>query len=207
MIHLVSLLAKGVVLGFSVAAPVGPIGLICIQRTLTFGRRAGFISGLGAASADLICAGVMSLGLTAVLVMTGEFSWILQAAGGAYLFWLGLCVWRSIQAGEVSQASDASMRKMFGSVFFLTVINPLTWMSYAGAFAGLGGEVASQYYLSGVAFMVGVFAGSAAWWLLLSLVTERLRTRLHSGSLVWINRVSGAVIIGFGIWSLLVLVV
>lgn len=202
----VALLFKGMALGFAIAAPVGPIGLLCIQRTLHFGRRAGFLSGLGAATADMLCAGMAGFGLTALLYMAGGMGWLMQLVGGGYLIWLGVTMLRSRQRERTEGTEPFSSGKLYASTLLLTLANPMTWMSFAGAFAGSGGAAAEASPVSGAIFMGGVFAGSALWWFLLSSFTDRVRQRLRYGSLIWINRISGAVMAGFGIWGLQALV-
>ncbi|HET7535420.1 MAG TPA: LysE family transporter, partial [Candidatus Didemnitutus sp.] len=160
---------KGLILGFSIAAPVGPIGLLCIQRTLARGRVHGFVSGLGAATADTLYGLVAALGLSAVIQFLTDFQSWLQLGGGAFLVWLG---WQTLRsAGQTRVAAtadaDASLLHAFSTVFALTLANPATIALFFAVFAALGIGTA-QDKSSALLLVTGVFLGSATWWLMLS---------------------------------------
>ncbi len=198
-----NLLLRGLVIGFSIAAPVGPIGVLCIRRTLAEGRAYGLASGLGAASADGFYGLIAALGLTLVADFLRQQQVWLGLIGGGYLLYLGV---KTFGAMPVETAADAGERGApqrgligaYASTLFLTLTNPLTIFAFAAIFAGVGAAVGAG---SGGALLVvaGVFAGSCAWWLILVTFTGLFRARLGPIGLRWINRLSGIVIAGFGV--------
>ncbi len=195
------LFLEGIVIGFAIAAPVGPIGVLCIRRTLADGRVSGLVSGLGAATADALYGAVAALGLTFVaeFLMGGE-SW-LRLVGGAFLLFLGVRTFLASPAGRAApDARRIGLPGAYASTFFLTLTNPTTILSFAAIFAGLGvaGD-ASGSALSAMLLVLGVFLGSAAWWVVLSGATSLFRTRLSVRGLRWVNRISGTVIAAFGV--------
>jgi len=197
-----SLLLRGGLIGLSIAAPVGPIGVLCIRRTLAEGRVAGLVSGLGAATADAFYGSVAAFGLTFISsLLVGQQAW-LRLAGGLFLCYLGL---KTLLARPAEQGMAARSRGLLGSyvsTLFLTVTNPMTILSFAAVFAGLGlGQTGGDYASAGL-LVLGVFLGSASWWLLLSGSVGALRARFPAAGLLWVNRISGIIIAGFGIVAL-----
>lgn len=198
-----SLLLQGAVLGFSIAAPVGPIGVLCIRRTLAQGWRAGLASGLGAASADALYGCVAAFGLTAVsTLLTGSQAW-LRLAGGAFLCYLGARTFLATPAERPSEAGGQGLAGSYLSTLALTLTNPMTILAFAGLFAGLGFAGSGAGYLGAGTLVLGVFAGSALWWVALSTAVATLRGRFGPRAMVWVNRLSGLVILGFGLLALL----
>jgi threonine/homoserine/homoserine lactone efflux protein len=192
-------LLKGILLGFAIAAPVGPIGVLCIRRTLAEGRRVGFVSGLGAATADLFYGSVAALGLTLISgLLVAQARW-LGLIGGAFLLYLGVRTFLSKPAGQVVQANPQGLSSAYFSTFILTLTNPLTILSFAAVFAGLGLGQTDGSFASAVLLVSGVFLGSASWWLLLSSGVSLLRSRVNARSLLWVNRIAGVVLFGFGV--------
>ncbi len=196
-------LIKGLILGFSIAAPVGPIGVLCIRRTLSRGMLNGFLSGIGAATADGIYGCIAAFGVTAVSSLLLDHQLYLRLAGGVFLLYLGFTTFRAVPAETSAKAEGGGLLGAYVSVFFLTLTNPMTIMSFAGIFAGLGiGATGGNYALAG-SLVLGVFAGSMLWWLTLSGTVNLLRAKFDRKRLVWVNRLSGVMICGFGILSLL----
>lgn len=198
-----TLLLRGILLGLSIAAPVGPVGALCIRRTLAEGRLSGFVSGLGAASADLLYGCVAGMGLTAVSgFMVAQQVW-LHLAGGLFLLFLGVrtVLSRAAKTATVRPAGRG-LWQAYGSTLLLTLTNPITILAFVTIFAGLGLAEGKQGPGSAGLLVVGVFLGSAGWWLVLSLLVGLLRNRITPMMMVWINRVAGVVICGFGVWSL-----
>lgn len=195
---------KGLIVGLSIAAPVGPIGILCIRRTLANGRVAGFVSGLGAATADAMYGAAAGLGLTVVAsVLVGGQQW-LRLVGGLFLLYLGIRTWRTAgQGGTLSIASDTprGLLGAYASTLALTLTNPMTILSFAAIFAGLG-VAAGARYASAAALVAGVFCGSALWWLSLSTAVGALRHHLSTSGVQWVSRASGAIIAGFGVQAL-----
>jgi threonine/homoserine/homoserine lactone efflux protein len=198
-----SFLLRGIAIGFSIAAPVGPIGVLCIRRTLTEGRASGLLSGLGAAAADAVYGAIAALGLTAITaVLVGQQRWI-RLLGGAFLLWLGVTTFRSRPAEGPAGAGEtvrgARLAGAFATTFGLTLTNPMTILSFVAVFAGLGLGAGAGSPARALLMVLGVFLGSAAWWLLLSAGVDRLRDRFDERALAWVNRLSGAVITAFGV--------
>jgi threonine/homoserine/homoserine lactone efflux protein len=191
-----TLLLKSLLLGLSIAAPVGPIGILCIRRSLVDGRIAGLICGLGAATADAIYGGLGAFALHGISEWLVRGRVWMALAGSAFLLYLGVRIFRS--GPPVAMATSAS--GAFLSTLLLTLANPLTILSFAAAFAGIG---AGAVGYGGIATMlVGVFVGSAVWWLALTSVAGAARGRLTPAVFVAINRVSGALLVGFGLYML-----
>jgi threonine/homoserine/homoserine lactone efflux protein len=201
-----SLVLRGFLIGFSIAAPVGPIGILCIRRTLAEGRWYGLLSGLGAASADTIYGLVAALGLTLVSTFLIEQADWLRLIGGGYLCYLGGKTMLSQPAQQAAQAQGRGLLGAYTSTLFLTLTNPLTIFAFAAIFAGAGASVASGNTSEALLIVLGVFWGSSAWWLILVTLTGVFRSKLTTGGLRWVNRVSGVFILGFGVWLLIELV-
>jgi threonine/homoserine/homoserine lactone efflux protein len=197
---------KGLLLGFSIAAPVGPIGVLCIRRSLAAGFGSGFASGLGAATADGLYGLVAGLGLTAVSHLLLAAGGWLRLGGGLLLLLLGVRTFVAAPAPPAAPRDEGpagappvlGLAQAYASTFALTVSNPATILSFLAAFGALG--LTSRGAAGSL--VAGVFLGSAAWWLTLSGATSRLRGRLGPGALTWINRLSGVVIGGFGLVAL-----
>lgn len=195
---------RGLVVGFSIAAPVGPIGLLCIRRTLADGRAVGFASGLGAATADAVYGAIAGFGLTAVSGLLVRQSGWLRVVGGLFLCYLGARIFLARPAARAAEpGGGAGLLGAWASTFALTLTNPTTILSFVAVFAGLGIARAPGAWGAAGALVGGVFLGSALWWLVLSGVTGAFRARLDVRGLRWVNRVSGAVIAAFGVVALL----
>lgn len=199
---------QGLMIGFSIAAPVGPIGILCIRRTLAEGRRSGFVSGLGAATADAVYGCIAGLGLTFIATFLIEQSLWLRLIGGGFLLYLGIRTFLSrpspIDNSSSTIAGSVNLTGNYLSTFFLTLTNPLTILSFAAIFAGLGvGSTASGDYASAVILVAGVFLGSGSWWFLLSGIVGLVRQKFNPGYLVWVNRISGLIIFIFGVVAII----
>jgi threonine/homoserine/homoserine lactone efflux protein len=196
----ITFMAKGLVIGFSIAAPVGPIGVLCIRRSLRDGMAAGFAAGLGAASADAAYGAVAGFGLTAVSgFLIGHRFWI-GLIGGAFLCYLGARAFLSKPASEAAPGRTGGLATAYASTLLLTLANPATILSFAVIFAafGLGATID---YPAAASLVLGVFAGSALWWLILSGGTSLVRSRVSPAWMLAVNRVSGVVLIAFGIYA------
>lgn len=198
-----SLFVRGIILGFSIAAPVGPIGILCIRRTLASGRATGFVSGLGAASADAFFGSITALGLTAISsFLVSQEVW-LRLVGGLFLVYLGVSTFRSRPAEQAATAVEGGLLAAYGSTFLLTLTNPMTILAFAAMFSALGPGGSSSVFAGAAMIVPGVFFGSAAWWLLLSGGVSLLRGQIDAPKLVWINRISGIIIAVFGILAVM----
>lgn len=196
---------KGLIIGFVVAAPVGPIGILCARRTLMHGRRAGFFSGMGAATADSIYGFIAAFGLTMISDLILEQQFWLRLIGGILLVILGTKAFFSHPERKELPKTGRLYAGMYTSTFFLTLTNPLTIFSFAAVFAGFGLAGTKGNLLSAAVLIIGVFIGSAVWWLFLVGVFSIYRRRFHSHELTWVNRISGVIIAGSGFLALLTL--
>lgn len=195
----ISFLLRGLIIGFSIAAPVGPIGVLCIRRTLAEGRVSGLVSGLGAATADAIYGCIAGFGLTfASSILVSQQVW-LRLIGGLFLCYLGVKTFLARPAQEAASAEGRGLMGAYLSTFLLTLTNPITILAFAAIFAGLGVGGASRNYVSAGLLVSGVFVGSTLWWLILSGGVGALRTRFKLQGLRWVNRISGVIIMGFGL--------
>jgi threonine/homoserine/homoserine lactone efflux protein len=194
-------LLKGLVMGFCIAAPVGPIGVLCIRRSLAYGQLHGFVTGMGAATADALYGCVAAFGLTVISdFLVGQRFW-LSLVGGVFLCYLGARTFLSRPAEQAASARADGLLSAYVSTLALTLTNPITILSFVAAFAGFGLGT-SPDYASAAAMVLGVFLGSATWWLILSGGVGSLRSRIRPAWLQAVNRLSGAVIFGFGAYAL-----
>ncbi|HEY9818042.1 MAG TPA: LysE family transporter [Candidatus Obscuribacterales bacterium] len=194
-------LLRGIVIGLAIAAPVGPIGLLCIRRTLAAGRWAGLVSGMGAATADAIYGCIAGFGLTFISQMLIDQAIWLRLIGGLFLCYLGIKTIVTPAASQAASVTHAGLVGMYVSTLALTITNPLTILSFVGIFAGLGMATAAQPGLEAAQLVFGVFLGSAMWWLILSSGANLLRGKLTQ-QLTWINRISGSILVVFGVIAL-----
>ena len=198
----VSLFLRGLVIGFSIAAPVGPIGVLCILRTLAEGQLYGLVSGRGAATADALYGCVAAVGLTFISsFLIGHKLW-LSLIGGLFLLYLGIKTLLSRPAEDAAKAEGKGLLGAYASTFLLTVTNPMTILSFVAIFAALGLGSTTGSYASALILVLGVFCGSAAWWLLLSGGVGLFRNKFNARGLLWVNRISGAIITLFGVVAL-----
>jgi threonine/homoserine/homoserine lactone efflux protein len=223
-------LLKGLVIGFSIAAPVGPIGVLCIRRTLAEGFLPGVTAGLGAATADAVYGAIAAFGLTAVTSFLVGQRVMLGIIGGAFLIMLGCRVFfsrpaptaertdlphsvTSLDSADTATAGGTDIgggiRKRLStlgsgylSTFFLTVTNPMTILFFVAVFAGAGLATAPKGCGSAVLLVAGVFAGSALWWLTLSTATSILRRMITPTVMRVVNYLAGVAIAGFGVYSI-----
>jgi threonine/homoserine/homoserine lactone efflux protein len=200
----VAVFLRGLAIGFGIAAPVGPIGVLCIRRTLADGRAVGFAAGLGAATADALYGAVAAFGLTLVSrTLIGQRVW-LQAVGGVFLCYLGVRTWMAAPATAAAETRRGpGLATAWATTFALTVTNPTTILSFAAIFAGLGLGAGAGGYGSASIMVLGVFLGSAFWWLLLSTGVGFLRASITPAHLRWVNRGAAVIIAAFGLVALL----
>ncbi len=198
----IGFLGRGLLIGFSVAAQVGPMCILCIRRTLTLGRTAGLVSGLGIASADALYASIGGFGLTFISGFLLSQTFWLRLVGGLFLVYLGF---KTLMAQPAASAAKGEGHGLFGfylSTFLLTLTNPLTILSFAAILAGLGLGSTNGNYGAALLLIGGVFIGSALWWLVLTTGINLFRARFTPKILQWVNRASGLIILAFGIYAL-----
>ena len=198
------ILLQGWMLGFAIAAPVGPIGVLCIRRTLADGRLIGFLSGLGAATADMFYGAVAAFGLTAVQsLLVRQQTW-LQTLGGLFLLYLGFRTFLSAPEDHAAAVrGKPGALAAYLTTLGLTLTNPATILSFTFIFAGFRIGQASGGFLAAAVLVLGVFLGSASWWLLLSSLVGLFRERFTPAWMLWVNRFAGVLIAAFGVAALL----
>jgi threonine/homoserine/homoserine lactone efflux protein len=186
-------------IGLSIAAPVGPIGLLVIQRTLRHGQAVGLATGLGAAAADAVYGAVGAFGVAAVTAILQSARVPLALLGGAFLLWLAWRTWQAAPAASGAVVSAAPrLLPSFVSTFLLTLSNPATILSFIAIFAALAGGSA---HASPAWMVAGVLLGSALWWLLLCAMVGALRSRFDARAQRWVGRVSALMLAGFALWQ------
>ena len=191
-------------LGFLASIPLGPIGIICIQRTLGKGRWSGFISGLGAASADTIVAIIAGLGLSFVIIFFKSNSHILVILGSLIMIVLGV---RIFLKSPAKQVRERKMKKNnlytdYLSVLILTLSNPLTIFVFIAIFAGLNLVYGAYDFFLKMLIFSGIFIGASFWWFLLTSLVNIYREKFNLKNLWWLNKITGAIIIAFGVVAL-----
>jgi threonine/homoserine/homoserine lactone efflux protein len=198
-------LIKGLVLGFVSSIPLGPIGVICIQRTLGKGRWSGFVSGLGAATVDTFMAIIAGLGLSFVIKFITENKIYFQVIGGFLVVIIGMQIFFK---SPVKQVRERRLKKNnmwtdYFSVLGLTLSNPLAIFIFIAVFAGLNLVNGSQNFFFHLTIFVGIFCGAALWWFLLSSLVSTYRSKFRLKNLWWLNKITGLIIFLFGIAALI----
>lgn len=198
-----ALFAKGIVIGFVIAVPVGPMGMLCINRALSSGPVYGLFSGLGVATGDAASAAMAALGLTLVSgFLLAQQMW-LRLVGGIFLCGLGGKTLLTGPGARSASATPGGLGMAYGSTFLMTFSNPATILSFMAIYAGWGVESQSGNYLSATALTAGVFLGSALWWVALSGGLLSFRAAFSHAGLQWVRRISGSIIAGSGVVILL----
>ena len=194
-------LIRGLAIGFTIAAAVGPISLLTIRRTIAHGRWYGFVSGLGVAAADASYGAVAAFGLTALTSILVGAATALSLVGGAVLVWLAIRTLRARPAATPASTEDRpGLPGAFLSIYGLTMTNPMTILSFAAIFTGIG--LAGRGGVEAALLTLGVFLGSSLWWVVLTAIVSRFLRRITPRILTWINRISGAMLLGFGIGTI-----
>jgi threonine/homoserine/homoserine lactone efflux protein len=191
------LLLKGLIIGFAMAIPIGPVGVLCIRKTLAEGHARGMFIGLGAATADSLYASMAAFGLTFISdAVTSNQFWV-SLGGGSLLFYLGIRTFRSKKKKSIVLTSNKGLARSYASAFFLALTNPVTIFAFVAVFAAFGlGK--NMNIVSASIIVFGVFTGSYLWFLTLSYIATHFRKKIDSGGLVWVNRIAGILIIVSG---------
>jgi threonine/homoserine/homoserine lactone efflux protein len=192
-------LIKGVIIGFLIAAPVGPIGVLCIKRSFSKGALSGLLTGLGAATADACYGAIAAFGLTLISDFLIGQKVTLQILGIIFLLYLGIKTFIENPASEAKgKVNGKGLLSDYLTTVGLTLTNPTTIASFVAVFAGIGITAAANY-TDATLLVLGVFLGSAAWWLILSNGVGLLRKKANNNLLKWVNRISGTIIVCFAI--------
>lgn len=198
-----SFFVRGLLIGLSIAATVGPMSVLCMQRTVYRGQWYGLVSGVGIATADAVYGSIAAFGVTLIAnFLVSQQLWI-RLLGGGFLVYLGIKTLLTRPAERAATATANGFVGAYISTLLLTLTNPLTILSFAAIFAGIGVGAASKSYLSATIVVLGVFSGSTLWWIILTSGISLLRGKFTATWLLWINRVSGGIITLFGVVALL----
>ena len=197
------LFGKGLILGFLVAAPVGPIGLLCMDRSLRHGKLSGFATGMGAAVADTLYGAIAAIGIASVMSFLTGHERELRIFGGVLLLFLAWRMYRTPPPVFQQRAPGQKrpLARLFTESFFLTLSNPMTILGFMAVYAGLGIKTEGSWGVGIV--LVGVFLGSAAWWLGLSCSTVFFRHKISQKFLGRFSKGAAFVVGGFGVAALL----
>jgi len=196
------LLLKSIILGFSISAPVGPIGLLCIQRTLSQGKSAGFLTGFGAVTANIVYASIAVLGFSAVSSLLIQYEMLLKIFGTLFILYLGVKTFLKKVPNQAAQLAGESKLMMFFSTFLLMITNPVTILNFTAMFAGLGFGESEMTLQIALLLISGVFIGATCWWMFLSIVVSLL-TKSIKPHLATINKGAGLLIIGLALANIL----
>lgn len=189
---------QGIIIGFTLAVPIGPIGILCIRRSLIGGPRSGLIVGLSGATADVVYALTATLGLSLIIEFVDSHQLWMRLIGGLFLLVAGFQLARSQPAGHTPTMWERTEARASLSIFFLALTNPLTLFAFIAAFTAIGvHRIASQMSLV-VLLVAGVFIGSLSWFTLLTGLARVFRQRLGAGGIRLINRIAGALLMLFG---------
>ncbi|HEY6951345.1 MAG TPA: LysE family transporter [Bacteroidota bacterium] len=198
-----SILLKGAIIGFSLAAPIGPVGMMCVRRTLTHGHVRGFVSGLGAATADSVYAIVAAFGITLISNFIVREEYWIRLIGGILLVLLGIRTLLKHPVGESAKNGMNGHASAFVSMFLLTFTNPMTLFAFAVVFAGVGAGSAVGDTLTAIFLVAGVFCGSALWFLLITSLVHFYKDKFNVWGLKVVNAIAGSFILLCGIVVLL----
>ncbi len=190
-------------IGLVVAVPVGPLGLLCINRALMMGPVCGFFSGLGVATADALAAGIAALGISLISGFLIEHQLALRFVGGLFLCYLGYKIYKTEPVSQAPINNINGLLSAYATTLFLTLSNPVTVLSFVAIYAGWHVPSLHGRYIAAATLTVGVFTGSALWWVGLFIGLTAFHDRFSLRFLFWVHRVSGAVIAGSGVVVLL----
>jgi threonine/homoserine/homoserine lactone efflux protein len=196
---LATVLLKGAIIGFSLAAPIGPVGMLCIRRTLAHGHLRGFVSGLGAATADSVYAIVAAFGITLISNFVVEHEFSIRLVGGILLVLLGL---RTLLVHPTEKSPKNGVNghaSAFVTMFLLTFTNPMTLFAFAVVFAGVGAGSAVADTLTAGFLVAGVFLGSALWFLFITTAVHVYKDKFKVWGLKVVNIIAGSFILLCGI--------
>jgi threonine/homoserine/homoserine lactone efflux protein len=199
----VSVFVKGLLAGFLIAAPVGPINVMCVRRTIVYGRLVGIVSGIGAATADTFFGAIAAFGLTFLhdFLMREKFWFAIVGAALLVIMGVRLLIAKPPQKkkDEPEDADPATLLGDFTSTGFLTLTNPVTVLSFLAVFGAFGVQNQERSLADSWTLLLGVFLGSCTWWLLLTTTVGLLRDRFNREGLRWANRIAAVVILGFAV--------
>ena len=195
------LIIKGLIIGLLVSVPLGPIGVLCIQRTLNRGRMAGFISGLGAAAADTIFAIIAGFGLTIIINFIEEKHLYFQIIGGLFVLYIGIRIFNTnpVKQLKLQKLNKTKLSQDFVSVFLLTLSNPMAIFLFLAIMAAINVASDTLSLVEIATLTVGISGGAFLWWFVLASIANRFRKRIRLKSIWWLNKITGSVVFLFGL--------
>ncbi len=201
------LFLKGILIGFLIAAPVGPIGILCIRRTLSGRYGLGLMTGLGAGVADTVYGTIAGFSLVSIAALITQYDFYLRLFGGILVGWIGFSILKApLRPDKLKNSQGETLFHGFTSAFFLTLSNPITLIAFAAAFAALGISPVEDSLSQSLALVGGVCVGANGWWLSLSTAVHLMHHKISETQLLWINRSSGIMLFGFSIYIFVSLV-
>jgi threonine/homoserine/homoserine lactone efflux protein len=196
---------KGLIIGFAMAVPIGPVGILCIRKTLAEGHSRGMIIGLGAATADSFYGSMAAFGLTFISDAIHSQQFWFRLVGGIVLFFFGIRTFYAKRKHTIVPTDTRGLLRSYFSAFFLVLTNPVTIFAFIAVFAAFGiGDTLT--IVSASILVSGVFAGSYLWFLTLSYIATSFRNKLDSGGMIWVNKIAGILIVLSGVAALVSLV-
>jgi len=196
------LLLRGALAGLAISAPVGPVNVLCISRTITKGRMAGLVSGFGAAVADTLYGAIAGFSISFIIAWLLEELFWLRLVGGALLIVIGIVYWFKKPKSLKESSGNQPAHSDFVTTFLLTLTNPTTVLSFLAVLATLGLGEHRPAKLS-LFLVLGIFGGALLWWTLLALLSGHFRDRFNDRAIVWMNRIASFAIAGFGLITML----
>lgn len=198
------LFLKGILVGFLIAAPVGPIGILCIRRTLSGRFALGLATGLGAGVADTVYGAIAGFSLGSIAALIQEYNFYLRLFGGILLGWIGYVTFKTpLRQRNTKEMGEETLLHGFTSAFFLTLSNPITLIVFAASFSAVHASPLEGSFFQALFLVLGVFVGASGWWLSLSTIVHLMHKKLSETQLFWINRISGLMLLGFSAYMLL----
>ncbi len=197
----ISFIIQGITIGILVSVPVGPVAVLAIQRSLNKGFKSGFITGIGAASADIIYAVIAGFGITFISDFLIDNQIYIRIVGGLFLIFIGFKIFSSNPAKQIRKhrTKGNNYFKDFLTSFFVTVSNPLTILAFGAIFASFNMVDKESGFISIFVLIITVFSGALLWWVALTAITTIFKNKIRLRNILWINRITGMLIILFAI--------
>ncbi len=192
---------KGLLAGLAIAAPVGPVNVLCISRTLRKGWKSGLASGLGAATADALYGAIAGFSINFIIQLLIREEFWLRLIGGSFLIVVGLLYYFKRAGSLDAQESGSAKQSDFVSALLLNLTNPTTVLSFLAVLAALRASQPKSWWLDWL-LVLGIFGGSLFWWIFLVTIVNRFRSRFDDRTMLWMNRLAGLAIGGFGAFTL-----
>lgn len=192
---------KGIIIGLLISAPLGPIGIMCIQRTLNRGYMSGFVSGLGAAAADIIFAVIAGFGLTIIINFIEEKHLYFQILGGLFVLYIGYRIFNTnpVKQLKLQRLNKTRLSHDFASVFLLTISNPMAILLFIAIMAALKVAHSLLSYFELSTLIAGIAGGAISWWFILAYLANRFRKKIRLKNIWWLNKITGSVVFIFGL--------